>query len=191
MNAILSHFSRQLIAGVVALLPVGGTILGIVWIEMSIADSWLAKQVYYFPGLGILLAIAALYLTGLLVSTFLGKWLWSLVDGVLRRVPLLGDLYRTLKQILGYGEGDDAVFERVVFVPSRDTEGEELGLVTGRLPREGGGEQLIVFVPGSPNPGTGRLVMLEESSVRPLEIKVNQALSALVSVGKSGLTSGA
>ena len=187
MGRIGKHFTKNLIAGFIALLPIGGTILGLAYLEFSVAESWLVKQPFYFPGLGILTVLLLMYLVGLVVSTFLGRWAWSLVEAVLVRLPLLGSFYSTLQQILGYGEGKDAMFEQAVFVKSQTHEAEELGLITNRIKTADGSEKVIVFVPGSPNPSTGRLLLLAESELRPLGMKVNDAFTALVSVGKSGL----
>lgn len=186
MKTLIRHLATTFIAGIVALLPIGGTIFTFVWLEDTISETWLVKQNFYFPGLGLMAMALAVYLVGFAVSSFLGRFLWSAVDKLLDRVPLAGQLYRTMKQILGYGEGKDAVFEQVVLVPTRDGSGEELGLVTKRLDEDV--NKLIVFVPGSPNPGNGRLVILESSLVRPVKMTVNAALTALVSVGKSGIS---
>lgn len=177
------HFVRCFFAGIVALLPVGGTVLSIVYLESVLAASWLADQAFYFPGLGLLAAGVTVYLIGLCVTTFIGRWLWKRVDGLIDRLPALGQLYQTLKQILGYGEGEEALFERVVLVPSKETDGVQVGLLTAR--QDDG--KFAVFLPGSPNPTTGRLVYVEESSVQPVETSVANALRSLLSVGKSDL----
>ncbi len=188
MKGILRHISRVMVAGIVALLPIGGTVLGIIYLEMVLAESWRdeMKNFYfdYFPGLGLIAACMIIYVTGLLVSTFLGRWLWRVFDGILTRLPLLGVLYNTLKQILGYGDGDDAVFRQVVFVKNPDMNAEELGLVTNTT---GPNEDLVIFVPGSPIPTAGRLIIVPESSTRPSELSVKDALTALVSIGKADL----
>jgi len=183
MRSISRHVTRSLIAGFVALLPVGGLVLTVVWLEATIAGSWLARQTFYIPGLGLLAAVAALYLIGLVVSTFLGRWLWTRVDRLLEQVPALGQLYQTLKQILGYGEGPDAVFQRVVLVPNRETAGDEIGLVTSELV-DGGVRKLAVFIPGAPTPTAGRLVLIEPHLVRPLDLPVSHALKSIVTLGK-------
>src|SRR5262245_31273355 len=130
METIRRHVTRCILAGVVALLPIGGFVFTVIYLESAISGSWLAKQVWYFPGMGLIATIAAIYLIGLTVSTFVGRWLWSLIDRILNSLPMLGRLYQTLKQIVGYGEGRDAIFQKVVLVPNRDSEGSELGLVT-------------------------------------------------------------
>lgn len=183
---LLKHFTQCLIAGIVALLPISGLVLSLAYLESSIAASWLAKQPFYFPGCGILLGAAGVYLIGLTVSTFVGRWVWNLFDRLFDRLPVLGRLYQTLKQILGYGEGKDALFHEVVMIPGQH--GEELGLVTNRATDANGQSKLIVFVPMAPNALNGRLVVVDPTAARPTSLSVNDAMKALVSLGKSPVT---
>jgi uncharacterized membrane protein len=187
MKGIFRHISRKLIAGVVALLPIGGIVLGVLYLESLLLDAWKGidpEKVYYFPGLGLIAAIVLIYVVGVMVSTFFGRMLWKLIDALLTRLPLLGTLYNTLKQILGYGEGEDAVFHRVVFVRDPDMNAEELGLVTNKT---GPDDDLVVFIPGSPVPTAGRLIVIPEASTRAVDMSVKDALTALVSMGKTDL----
>lgn len=185
MAAIWRHVSRCFIAGLVALLPIAGLVLAIVYLEYTIARAWLSEQEYYVPGLGILSTLVVIYIIGLIVSTFLGQMLWRQAERLLKRLPILGQLYVTLKQILGYGEGPGALFERVVLVPGRESNSWEIGLVTGQLPRDS--SQMIVFVPASPNPLNGRLIVIAAAMTKPLAMSVNDAMRALVAVGKTGI----
>lgn len=191
MKKIVTHLTRSMIAGLIALLPVGGTVLSVLYLESVLRDAWNGiepLQPYYFPGLGLIAAALLIYAVGLSVSTFLGRWLIGLIDMILDRLPLLGTLYQTLKQILGYGEGEEAVFQRAVYVRSRENDAEELGLVTSAVPGPGGKERVIVFVPGSPNPAAGRLLLVDPAALRPAPLTVNKALTALVSLGKSEMS---
>jgi uncharacterized membrane protein len=181
---ILKHITKCVCAGLVAILPIGGTILVIAYIESGISSSGVSKLAFYFPGLGILAACVGVYTLGLVTSTFLGRWVWSKVDGLLQRLPALGRLYATLKQILGYGEGEDAIFQSVVMVPSVGNHGEEMGLVTNSITSETGIEQLIVFVPFAPAPTSGRLIVVNRDQVRTVNMSVHDALKALIAVGK-------
>jgi uncharacterized membrane protein len=185
MQSPARHITRCLVAGIVALLPLGGTVFALVWIEGLIANSWLAKQPNYFAGLGLLLALVALYVVGLFVTTFLGRWLWRRVDRVLERLPLLGTMYQSLKEILGYDSGRERFFQGVVAVTC--DEGIELGLLTGETKGPDGKPAALVFIPGSPNPSNGRLLLLDPSSMRRLDIKAADALRTLVSMGKAPL----
>ncbi len=184
MKRLRKHITNSLIAGIVAILPVGGLIITVGYLESTISSSGLSKMPFYFPGFGLLAAVIFIYLIGLGVTTFIGKWIWKRVDSILDKLPALGRLYQTLKQILGYGEGEDAIFYEAVLVPSRDFESEELGLVTNKIPDDKGNIKLLIFVPGVPNPTSGRLVVMDKGSVKPLSMPVNETLKALVSMGK-------
>jgi uncharacterized membrane protein len=185
MQLLSKHISQCFLAGLVALLPIGGFVFTVVYLEAMIAGSWLAKQPYYFPGLGLLATAASIYLIGLTVSTFLGRWLWKRVDLLLDTLPALGRLYKTLKQIIGYGDGKDALFQRVILIRGSEPDGSELGLVTNETTDETGARKLIVFVPGAPNPTSGRLIVIDSARTTPLSVTVNDALKTLLSVGKT------
>ena len=190
MTTISSHITRCFLAGIVALLPIGGAVLMIAYLESSVAGSWLARQPFYFPGAGLLLAAAIIYAVGLVVTTVFGRWLWFRLDQLLDRLPVLGRLYQTLKQILGVAEGKDAIFQQVVLVPARDTDAMEIGLVTHETVDAAGKKQRVVFVPSAPTPTSGRLLIVEESLLVPLNIPASEALKALVSLGKVSWPSG-
>lgn len=183
MDWFYKHFTRCLIAGFVALLPIAGLVLTIVTLESSIAGPWRASLPFYFPGMGIILAALIVYFIGLTVTTFLGRWLWRKFDVVADNVPLMGSLYQTLKQILGYGTGKDAIFKQVVLISNGQGEGEEIGLVTNQVIDAEGKPMLMVFVPGAPTPTSGRMVVIAPQHVRIVDMRVNDALKTLVAVG--------
>ena len=187
MKPITQHISKCFVAGIVALLPIAGTVFSIVYIEQTIANSWLARQPWYFPGMGILAAAAVIYLIGLTVSSLIGRFFWTMIDTTLDRLPALGSLYRTLKQVLGYGEGDDGMFQEVVLVPSREHDACEIGLVTQSTRLADDNLQLTVFIPGAPMPTAGRLILIDERHVQRVDMKVADSLRAIVSVGKTDM----
>jgi uncharacterized membrane protein len=189
MKPLVGHLTRCLIAGFVALLPVGGLIFSVAYAEYLISEVWLLDQDFYFPGLGLLAVAAALYIVGLVVSTFLGRWIWSRVDRLLEKLPTLGQLYQTLKQVIGYGEGEDAIFRQVVLLNGQAPGTQEFGLVTNEVV-DGGTKKLTVFVPGAPNPAAGRLVLVAAQDVQPVNLPVSDALKALVSLGKTNMAVG-
>ena len=166
-------------------MPIGGLIITIGYLESTISSSGLSKMPFYFPGAGLLAAFIVIYLIGLAVTTFVGKWIWNRVDRILDKLPALGSLYKTLKQILGYGEGKDAIFHEAVLIPSKDYQSEELGLVTNKITDDEGNTKLVIFIPGVPNPTSGRLVVMDRELVKPLAMPVNETLKALVSMGKT------
>ena len=184
MSKFSSHFSRCIVAGIVALLPLGGALFAIWWLEGSLS-SWRQEDWFYFPGLGLLVTLLAIYLVGLLITTFLGRWLWRWADRTIERLPLIGMLYQSLKEVLGYDSGRERFFQGVVLVAG--VTGDELGLITGKADGLDGAPRTIVFMPGSPNPAAGRLVLLEEQQLRRVDVPVSDVLRMLVALGKAPL----
>ncbi len=183
MNWLRRHFVQCMVAGLVALLPLIGLVIAIAYLESQIANSWMREQGFYFFGMGIIVSLVAVYLVGLAVTTFIGNWLWSLIDRLIDRLPILGNLYQTLKQILGYGQGPNAFFRRVVYIQARDVAGEEIALVTKEPHPEDLEQKLTVFVPNVPAPTTGRMILIAVSQTRAAGITVNEAMKLLVSIG--------
>ena len=188
MKTPTRHVTRCLVAGIVALLPMGGVVLGIAWLESTLSQSWRDEVGWYFPGLGLLLALTTTYAVGLFVTTFFGRWLWRRLDRVLERLPLVGTLYQSLKEVLGYDSGRGRFFEAVVAVRVED--GFEIGLVTGRTAGPDGTPHAIVFVPSSPNPSNGRIVLVPPDRLQRLDLRVADALRGLVAMGKTAFEPG-
>jgi uncharacterized membrane protein len=179
------HLTRCLVAGIVALLPMGGAVFTIVWLEGAIASSWSGKVSWYFPGLGLVLALLAVYVVGFLVTTFAGRWLWRRTDRLLEHTPLLGTLYQSLKEVLGYDSTRERFFQGVVAV--RADEGWEVGFVTGEAAGPGGAVHTWVFVPSVPNPTNGKLLLVDPARLQKLDVRTADALRALVSLGKTSM----
>ena len=185
MHSIRRHVTRCFVAGIVALLPLVSLVLTIVYFENQVAVSWLKDSGIYFFGLGLIIAIVLIYVVGFAVTNFIGRWLWKLVDRLVDNLPILGSIYQTVKQLLGYGEGPGAFFQRVVFVASNEIDGEQLGLVTNENPFPDQPDQIAVFIPTAPSPASGRLIYIESKKVRDSSMSVNQAMKSLVSVGSA------
>jgi uncharacterized membrane protein len=76
----------------------------------------------------------------------------------------------------------------VILIRGSEPDGSELGLVTNETTDDTGARKLIVFVPGAPNPTTGRLIVIDAARTLPLSVSVNDALKTLLSVGKTPLS---
>jgi uncharacterized membrane protein len=134
------------------------------------------------PGVGLLVAVVAIYLCGLLVATFLGRWILIAADGLLQRIPAVNILYKTAKGVLGVGQGKDAMFKEVVLVRCSIEGAKEIGFVTGTS-ADGEGEKVTVFVPSAPNPLYGRVIMLRREAIEPSSLSVHDALQTLLTIG--------
>jgi uncharacterized membrane protein len=179
---IRQHLVTVFVSGIVALLPIVGLAATVFYFENQVAGVWLRNQGFYFFGLGLLIVTVLIYFVGLVVSTFVGRWLWRRADLLLDRLPVLGNLYLTFKQILGYGDGPQGLFQRVVLVCIDSPNHYEIGLVTHE-PCEQTAGRLAVFVPAAPTPTSGRLVYAHPDQVQSTNLSASQAMQLLVSLG--------
>lgn len=115
------------------------------WLKNHLRDKFLA---------GVLLAVVGVYLLGLAVTSFLGRFALRLADRLLQKVPGLSLLYLAWKDVLVVPPDKAGTFHQVVLVPN-PAGGAQVGFTSGR-PLPGDPRCLCVFLPGFPNPLAGR-----------------------------------
>lgn len=201
-----SHFRRSLLAGLLILLPLALTIwlfsivLGPVqrfvtppvvallrWAGMAplldVPGAGVATML-----LGILLTLAVIYAVGLVGSNVIGRRMVTAMDNLALSIPLVKSIYGSAKQFLEtFSVGRRGTFESVVLVEYPRRGLFTVGLVTSRTagePQEMTEQELVnVFVPTTPNPTSGVLVMVPHDDLMPLEMTVEEALRLVVSGG--------
>jgi uncharacterized membrane protein len=180
MGRLQTHVRNKLVAGVLAAVPVAVTFF-VLWYVDSKARSILHIQV---PLVGIVVAIGAIYVLGLFVTSVLGQALLGATDWVLRHVPGLGELYVTWKQVAltDSHDGKFGIFARVVLVPDEAGRGCVLGFTSGHA-IEGDPRITCVFIPASPNPTSGRLQFVPSSRCIQLDLRPQEALKLIISGG--------
>jgi uncharacterized membrane protein len=177
MGGLTTHLRNKLLAGLLAAIPVAGTIV-IVWYADGKAREVLHVQT---PFVGIALAIVGIYVLGVFVTSFAGQFLLGLFDRTIRRVPGLRDLYQAWKQV-ALTEGQAGIFAHVVLVPDDAGRGVVIGFTSGHA-IEGDPGISCVFVPGAPNPTTGKLHFVPTTRCIRLEMSPQEALKLIISGG--------
>ncbi|HPF12959.1 MAG TPA: DUF502 domain-containing protein [Planctomycetota bacterium] len=145
-----------------------------------------AKEVH--PAVGVVLSAVLVLVLGYLASGFLGRSLISGFDRLLHRIPLIRAVYPYAKQLTEFFINDtEYEFETVVAAPYPSEGVWSLGFVTGsglRSMHEAlGGRFVSVFIPTSPMPMTGFTIFMDEATLVPLDISVDEALRICVSAG--------
>lgn len=142
------------------------------------------------PGLGVILTLAVLLGTGVLAANFFGAWLFKSGDWVLSRIPLFNIVYNSVKQVSDtLLSSSGKAFTRSVLVPYPHPGVWALGFVTGTPPQglldslEGEGPLVSVYIPTSPSPASGYVLMVPEKLLRPSGLSVDDALKYIVSLG--------
>ncbi|MHB1127963.1 MAG: DUF502 domain-containing protein [Bacillota bacterium] len=183
---------KYLITGIVVLLPLISTIYVLVT-TLRLMDGLLGGIIsvvvgYPLPGLGLLLTIGLVLLTGMVATNVIGKKLITFIEDLLDRIPLFKSIYGAIKQIIdAFSLQTSNTFQRVALVEYPRKGMYAVGFVTG----EGMGEVqektteevMNIFVPTTPNPTSGMLVLVPIKDVTFLEMSVEDGLKLIISGG--------
>lgn len=197
MARVRHFFKTNLLAGLFALLPVVVTVwfvrLVLVWIDqifLLLPRAWRPDQLLPFPvpGLGLVILIPVLLVTGVLVRHYVGRQALRLWDVFITRVPLANKVYFAVKQLvdtLAHGPAKD--FQRVVLVqyprPGIYAIAFVTGVASGEVQDRTAERVLNVFLPTTPNPTSGFLLLVPEGDVIPLTMSVEDAFKLIMSGG--------
>jgi uncharacterized membrane protein len=148
-------------------------------------EAWLG---FHVPGLGVILTVSIVLLTGVIAANFFGKQLLSWWDSVLQRIPIVRSIYGGVKQIsdtLFSPEGK--AFRKAVLVRYPHAGTWTVALLTGEPQNEVtdhlGRDNYSVFVPTTPNITAGFFLIVPKNEVRELNMSVDEALKYIISMG--------
>jgi uncharacterized membrane protein len=170
------------LAGIFAFIPLAVTAFILWWVDDKtvIFTAWLFHRRIHF--LGVLLTLAAIYATGIIVNSLVGKFFLGLLDAVIMRVPGIRLLYQGWKQIALTPGGTESTFSRVVLIPDETGTMRLMGFCSGRI-IEADEPCYCVFIPSSPNPITGRLYFIRASRCQFIDMSTEEAFKVILSTG--------
>ncbi len=179
---------RQFLAGMFIVLPLGATILILVWVFQYVDSLLRPLMIILFgrtvPGLGFAFAIVLVYLIGLLASTVIGTQLIRFGQSLVSQVPVVKPVYSTMRQISeSFSNSGSKAFKETVLVEYPRKGVWAIAFTTGEVPGCGENRLISIYVPGSPNPTSGFLQILREDEVIRTCIPVNEAMKSVISVG--------
>jgi uncharacterized membrane protein len=158
---------------------------------------WQPKQLFGFdiPGLGLVLSVLVVLVTGVLAHNFIGRQLVQWWEGLLSQIPIVRSIYSSVKQVsdtMLSPKGN--AFRQAVLIEFPQPGQWAIGLVVGApgptLTRDLGADMLTVFVPTAPNPTSGYTILVPPSAVKELDITVDEALKFVISLGVVAPTEG-
>ncbi len=142
---------------------------------------------YNIPGLGAIVTILLVLLAGVVATNYLGARLIGAGDRLLRHTPLVRVIYFATKQLVqSVTTPRDAAFSEVVLVEYPRKGVYAVGFLAGRCRVEAAGEiegRRLVFIPNSPTPFTGYVVLVRDEEVFPVDMSLEAAIKVLVSGG--------
>lgn len=140
------------------------------------------------PGLGTILTIVIVFLTGLLTNNLVGNYVVKLWEKLLQRIPIVNSLYSSVKQVSDtlFSSSGNA-FRKAVLVPYPHQNSWTIAFLTGVPGGDAAnhlvGDYVSVYVPTTPNPTSGFFLMMKRSDVVELDMSVDAALKYIVSMG--------
>ena len=148
-------------------------------------ENWLGVHI---PGLGAILTIVIVFLTGLLATNFFGAQLVELWHEILHRIPVVNSIYSSVKQISDtLFSSSGQAFRKALLVQWPQEGMWTIAFLTGT---PGGGvathlppDCVAVYVPTTPNPTGGYFVIIARKNVVELDMSVDQALKYIISMG--------
>ena len=186
-----------LLAGLVVWLPILVT-FGVLHFIVELLDQTMALLPnayqpdrllgFHLPGLGVVLSLLLLILTGLVATNFVGQRFMKWSESILERIPLVRSIYNATKQVIqAIFATNSQAFRKVLLVEYPRKGMWSLAFQTGvgnlEISNYIDAQMLSIFVPTTPNPTSGFLMMVAKSEVIELSMTVDEALKYIISLG--------
>ena len=194
-RSFFARIRNYFIAGIVVLIPIGVTVYLTIFL-ISISSRILPKEInpnhylpYDIPGLEIIISIILITFIGFLSLSFIGKKLLTLFNNILRRIPILRTIYSAILQMTETFAKTEKNKKNVVLVEYPRKGSWAVGFATkensGEITNKTKKSLVNVFIPTTPNPTSGFLLMFPKEEVIYLDLTFEEASKFIVSAGTS------
>ena len=193
--SVLSRLRNYFLAGVVVLLPIGFTLyltIFLIKISSKILPSEINPNNYLpfsIPGLEILLSVFIIIIVGGISLSFFGKRIVSLINDIFKKIPILRTIYSAIGQMTQSFTSTGKDKKTVVLVEYPKKGSWAVGFATkeneGEISKKVKRKMINVFVPTTPNPTSGFLLMYPKDEVIYLDMSFEEASKFIVSAGTS------
>ena len=196
-RSLARRIRNYLIGGLLIWIPIMVTVWVVRFLSgildnsiVLLPPSWRPEAVFgqYVPGFGIVLSVLVLLLTGLLVRHLFGEKIVESVEALVRRIPVVGPVYggaKTFSETVLTDKGTS--FKQVLIVEFPRRGAWSIGFLTAENLEEvrarTGEDMVSVFVPTTPNPTTGFIIVVKRSEVVFLDMSVDEAFKMILTLG--------
>ena len=196
-KSIFSKLRNNFIAGIVVLIPIGITLYLTLFL-VRISGKVIPKEInpnnylpFNIPGVEIVIALIIITLIGWLSLSFLGKKFFELFNNILKKIPILRTIYSAIGQMTESFTKTDNKQKSVVLLEYPRKGIWAVGFATndndGIIKKKINEEIVNVFLPTTPNPTSGFLLMVPKKDLIYLEITFEQASKFIVSAGTTNI----
>ena len=183
-----AFFKRITLAGLFAIVPLALTFyiikIIIVFLDQLTAPI-MARINLEIPGFGLILTLLIIFALGIFVTNVLGRRLFSWGERLISSIPLVKNIYNTLKQITNAFSGATQTenYQRVIYIQYPRKELWTISFVTSESVDGSGEEYYHVFVPTTPNPTSGVFIIIPKKDAIEADLTVEEGLKAVISGG--------
>ena len=181
---------RWFLSGIAVVLPVAVTIFVLIWL-FNLLDGILRSLIdrifgINIPGLGLLALLIIIFLIGMFTSNFVGRKITGWFEKLIGKIPLIKAVYNPIRKIISGLSSEKAdSFQKVVLVEFPQKGRKSIGFITNSNFSIDEKDNISVFVPTTPNPTNGFLIIVDRKDVEVLDMTVNEGLNAVVSIGSA------
>ena len=189
IRRILFHFESTLGAGLLVILPLVITIWVVKFIFDLIDPIFQETVLHYLPGpripgLGLLAMLVVVYIAGWFTTHGLGQRLIDWGHRSVEFIPGIKGIYSPLRSAIELmGSAEDRPYRGVVLVEFPRSGAKSIGLITSQLGEADGEDMVAVYVPTTPVPSSGFLIVVPTKDVTPTDISVDDAMKIIISGG--------
>jgi uncharacterized membrane protein len=194
-RSVLARLRNNFIAGVVVLIPIGITVYLTLFI-IKVSSTMLPKELnpnhylpYNIPGVEIIISIILITFIGWLSLSFIGKKFLEIFNNILKKIPILRTIYSAFEQMLDMFTKSDKNNKNVVLVEYPRKGSWAVGFATkenkSEISKKSKQNLVNVFVPTTPNPTSGFLLMFPKEEVIYLDMSFEEASRFIVSAGSA------
>lgn len=193
----MKRLRTYLVAGILVWVPLGVTVM-LVYATVRFVDKSLLlipKQFrpdevlgFHIPGLGVILAIVVLFITGVLAANFVGRAFVNGWESLMDRIPIVRAIYSALKKFaeLVFSDSSES-FKKVLLIEYPRKGLYSLAFQTssdlGEVQQRTGEPVVCCFIPTTPNPTSGLTIIVPQKDVIELDMEIDEALKMIISLG--------
>lgn len=193
----MKRLQRYLVAGILVWVPLAVT-FALVYLAVDITDNTLllipeqyrpdSLLGFHIPGLGVILALIVLLVTGVLAANFVGRALVGSWESLLERIPFVRAVYSAAKKFseIVFSDSSES-FKKVLLIeyPRKGLFSLAFQTATdlGEVQARAGEDVVCCFVPTTPNPTSGLIIIVPKKDVTELDMEIDEALKMIISLG--------
>jgi uncharacterized membrane protein len=201
MKNIKKAIKKYMLAGLLITVPIALTYMILRFVVTNV-DGWMEPvttrilgtagiafmEEYHIPGLGFLILMLFIAGVGVLGTNFLGRRLVRLGEQIVTKIPFVRVIYTSIKKVVDtISQTETPTFQKMVLLTYPRPPLKTLGIVCcntrGEILSSTGGDTINVFVPTSPNPTTGFLLMVPRKDLQFMDMTVEEGLKTIISFG--------